>query len=647
MQTYVINTSENREFDELKSKFLFDLARYSNITWMYSGLAGIDDCAKQIIEEKQRVPMAEKCRVLVLVDLFSFENSAYPEYLKLYKAIIELYLLHHFFNPLRKARVSIAEREIIFIQYLSTQEEIYQDSAEKEHLAAILGMPEEAKELTEEEKKNAPPPNRYPDFKVEYDEGKRRLVFPAPQFCINDEKDLATLAPGADPAAVTFDKFYQSFSRERSDLANNGIKKTSFEASGSDSSSAAADTLILSLYLIRKYEKQSNIGRAEESTRIPDIKMDYLKAHLQDSYKNVLAALEVARHTKNGYYSLELPDDGSMRESAEGGEELTDVTEIKMISDFEDQYKEIRRLAMQDTDEMPPEDRKKLDRMMAEYKEERNKKRESITHEEDKRNILSTAKHSKSASSDLDYKNAMAVYEKKLREHLKTALEADRQAVKYDEELKAADKAYDKYKEAEASLARNLVGDLVFFLITLAVMLIPFIVLRSTDSFLETIGLGIAVGISAAVFGGIFILSLILHVLPHMRRMRNARSKMQEIFESTMKKQAESLATLRLRYKKELLLIEDIRYKMRVITFLHQTNFEQNRHAEVHREMLERVGDALRGMMNRLFGIRFHVDTNIDGISTRDIFDIKKPIHSDANSVYRVFSEEAIKKMFE
>ena len=67
MQTYVINTSENRVFN---SNLLFELVGYNKITWMYSGLDKVHECAKTIIE-RQSAPMADECRVVVLVDFYS------------------------------------------------------------------------------------------------------------------------------------------------------------------------------------------------------------------------------------------------------------------------------------------------------------------------------------------------------------------------------------------------------------------------------------------------------------------------------------------------------------------------------------------------------------------------------------------------
>ena len=51
MQTYVINTSENRNFD---SNLLFSLARYEQIQWISCSLNKIKACAEEIFEKEDK-----------------------------------------------------------------------------------------------------------------------------------------------------------------------------------------------------------------------------------------------------------------------------------------------------------------------------------------------------------------------------------------------------------------------------------------------------------------------------------------------------------------------------------------------------------------------------------------------------------------
>lgn len=678
MQTYVINTSENRVFD---SNFLFELVGYSNITWMYSGLEQIDECAKRIIE-RQNAPMADECRVVVLVDFHAFPHTLRPEleaasdYIAIYKSLIEIYLSDHLFGRLRSAHIAIGGKEIFYIQYIKKETYII-NAAEQQHLAFILSLTEEAERLKEEAAKRGEPKNlsavsdeeyarrqkekdaeaeekikekhrHYTKFDVVYEGGV--LSFPAAAFYRNAEKDLAELEEGEDRDSITFANFYNGFTTRKAEARQNGIRTRTYIATGISPSRAAFDTLVLSLSLIRFYEKEGELPMAERDVDIPTINKNEFTRCIQDSYSSILAARSEAINSSNNYYALEWPigEDPSKHDfSAIDKVELEKEDPTKRLSKIDDQYMEIRRLASRVPGKMADTDLEKMDDLMAAYKSKRDAKRESITTEEDKRQILDRARPSETCPNENDFRNVIRAHKGNLQKYLKSALAAEYVSTEYDEELKEAQRAFDKYKTAEACMTKNVVGDIIFLLLTLAVMIVPFYVLQNSELLLAKVSLVIAGVLAAAVFGGLFVLSLLLHVLPYMKRMSAAKAKMAEIYDKCLKKQAKSFAKLRRRYSKELLAIEDIRYNMRVIAFLHATNHEQSRHANAHRQMLERVKDALLGMMNSLSIVADSKPKTSSMMRLSEIFNIKEPINSKSNSVYKIFSVEAIDKMFD
>lgn len=687
MQTYVINTSENRVFD---SNFLFELVGYNNITWMYSGLEHIDECAKTIIE-RQSAPMADECRVVVLVDFYSFPHTLHPDleaasdYIAIYKSLIEIYLLDHLFDLMRGAHIAVGGREVFYIQYIE-QATHRVNAAEQEHLAYLLSLSDEQMRLHRassaedapkklstvsdeeyarilEEEKNAEKSEkagkkkdkkaedkRYMSFDISYEGGT--LSFPAFSFHRNEQEDIPENAVGDEANAVTFDNFYRGFLVRRAQPFKYGVRTRTYIATGTAPSRAAFDTLALSLSLIRIYENEENIPLSEGNEAIPTIDKDSFTAIMKESYNKINAALEKSRLSSNRYYALEWPvgidntaeenDEKTVKVAIDPALERKEALTGAKYPAFEKKYEIIRNLATRVPGKKTPEEQKKLDTLMADYKKKRDEKRDSITKEEDKLQILKRAKRSSVCPFDLDYKNAISRHEGKLRKLLKSALGAEYVSTKYDEELKEANRAYDKYKAAEACMTKKIVGDGLFLLFTLLVMLVPFIVLQSTDLFMAKIAMGVAIGLCVGVFGGIFLLSFFLHILPFMKRMNSAKAKMTKVYEDCLVKQYRSFAKLKRRYEKELPAIEDIRYNIRVINFLHHTNYEQNRHAGEHREMLERVRDALLGMMSSL---RIIPDAKSD-VSIEGEFNIEKPFNSNENRVYKVFSVDAIDKMF-
>ena len=102
------------------------------------------------------------------------------------------------------------------------------------------------------------------------------------------------------------------------------------------------------------------------------------------------------------------------------------------------------------------------------------------------------------------------------------------------------------------------------------------------------------------------------------------------------------MSALKRRYEKELPEIEKIRYEIRGIANLQEKNIEKNRNIRLHRETLENVENRLSAILNNL-GVEPKPEKHED---LSDEFDAQKPINAPINSVYRIFSVEAIESMF-
>ena len=683
MQTYVINTSENRVFD---SNLLFELVGYNKISWLDSGLDRIETCAKSIVE-KQSAPMADDCRVVVLVDFYSFKKTLHPDreaasdYVAIYKNFIEIYLLDHLFDPLRHARVGLDTCEVFYIQYVEQATHRYND-AEKEQVAHLLKLDEECRRMRIERhnekvkyeeqhqmsasaKANDGKPKkaskevedmgeekRYSSFTIEYENGV--LEFPAESFYQNDYDDddideVGYIDPGSSEnqmvnGKVTFNKFYQGYRTRSAQPRKYGVMTRTYLASGAVASRAAFDNLNLSLSLIRIYEREDSLPQSDAQNEvIPRVNKTVFRNTLVTSYAKIDAALAEARENggQNAFYSLEPPEmPGVSFEAQESDEALHFENEEKdEKKTFEEQYLEIRSFSSNKHGEKTEAQQRAFDALMEKYKQKRDESREETLKEDKKQELLERAKKADRCPSLLDYKNAIEKREKHLRELLKKALAAEMGAADYTEEIARADKAYDKYKAAEACMNKNIVGDAIFLALTLLVMIVPYGILQCSDKPFSIPSLILYV-IAAAVFGGIFLFSFFLHFLPYLRRMDKAKLQMDIIYKDCLKKQEKAFEQLNSRYTKELPEIENIRYQMRVINYLYAANQEKNRHAEAHREMLERVRDVLHGMMSSM---QIAPDPGLE-VSVDGEFNINKPF--SANKVYKIFSIDVIDEMF-
>ncbi len=660
MHTYVINTSENKVLD---SDLLFELVGYDRISWMHCHLNEIDDCAKDIFI-KQNVLTADDYRVVVLVDFFGFELVRLP-YDKdeskvetgIYRPCIEVYLHEHLFDFLAKKNLPADKCVIYYIQngkyekldHIANAEEqtarIFRMTAEAEalHAAAVAervptAVPEfsalsEAEMAAIEQRRasreNATvPAARYDSFQMQC-AGGIFLEFKAADYCYAEN--------------VTFHEFYNAILARRATETHVSIHN--YATKGEGSARAAYDTLNLSLYLIRMYE----CGAPEpegDNIEIARIERGALHEILATALDKVRAAGEMALESNCEYYQLYIPSSKRQTSDEIDGDALPLLTaeerRVAQTVPFEDAYRVVCEHSDGKRGEMSEAARATFDGIMDEYLERRDASRaQNIDAEFERKRKDGQLLTTHSFPSKHDYHNAVETKEQELQTLLASALDAEYVEVDYTEERTRADDAYDRYKDAEACMTRNILGDVIFLVITLLAMIIPYAVLQyPSEPF--SVGALIMYGIAAGIFVGIFAFSFFAHFLPVLRRKKAAKLAMQEAYIDVLRKNKKAFAKLQRRYHSELIRIEEIRYELREIAHLYQINCKKNENARSHRKMLEDVGDRLAGMLSNL-GVHFRSNPDI---TVWDEFDLEKPFSAPENKVYKIFSIEAIERMF-
>lgn len=663
MLTYVINTSENKV---LKSEVLFDLVGYNKIVWMRSGLSAIADCADDILRRQQPMTAGEY-RVVVLVDFLAFEKTLYPEenpvseYLTIYRKLIEIYLYDHLYTPLRRAQLGFDGLEVFYIQY-SEKNTIRENAAEKYQVAELLGLPAEARKIAEARQKAADETNapkglesskskkkdeeksvkaeseKYTTFHIEYRNGS--LTFRAEDFCKN-----VKAGEGAD-----YESFYRSYiekhvhayrafgSRSRTYVAES--------ASARMESRAAFDNLNLSLALIRAYEQEMSLSgdadKRDDVVDVPKMNRNVFFDIIRKAYGKVQSALELVRQSgkANGFYRLETPDSASedICRSELSEEEKQDAANAARAKNLKNQYAEIKAFAAVRPGEKSDREKNELSGYMSAYKDKRDEMRNHNT-EDDVRDLLAKAPKQSKYPSGLEYENAVEKKKATMRTIYKTAIAADYKGADYTKEFEEANKVYDRYTRAEAALNKNFRIHLGCLILVLIAMVIPYLVLQQTN--FSKFGAGLLAAIAVAVFGGIYIFSAFIHIIPLLRARSLARIHMTELYESCLLKQKRAMLELRRRYEVYLPAVESIRYEIYTLSVLHEANREINRHMEEHREMLEKLRDVLLGMLNSM-----QVTYKADGEVLLDDDEFKINESFRANKIYKVFTLDTIEEIF-
>lgn len=668
MITYVINTSENKTFD---SELLFDLAGYSKIRWIQSSLSDIKKCAEDIYE-KQNVLGADMFRIAVIIDFYNFDKIRLPYgrlgYGKdfgveasLYMPYVEVFLLDNLISYLEFRDMMAVDFEIYYVQ--NERCERYDNlKNEEDQLKQILKgtgpefkkirterrrkeeLPEEeAKRKNSKDKENQ---DEFVDVEIEESYYKAFRLYCTEELSLDFE--LTDYPYGAD--SMTFSQFLRAFSQRLT--INTDIRRHYYISSyGGGASRAAFNMFSLSLYLIHVYEREETVAH-EGDMEVIHLEPTALKDVIEESWRKVNAARKLAKKNNIKYYVLDQnPSDDSQKD-----EEKIDVKEaiakeraslpktvVNSNYSGEKLYSEICGFASRTAAEVKNRNRKEFDKVMSEYLRKRDDTREnSVSEELEMLRVGGYLKTTEQSPSQNEYENIVLNKQKEISDIFKKVLNAEYNEVDYADEKKAADEAFAKYRKAKACMQKNVIGDLIFMLLAVAAMVVPYTTLQLFAHVSKLIGVGTLLIGAIGIFAGLFILAVMIQILPLVKRLQAAKSELKECYLDCYAKENYSFSSIRRKYEKELVDIERARYELRQVKQLYDENHKKNLNVRAHRRTLERLEDCLAAMLNNLdIEPRFDADENVDGE-----LDLGKPIKSKENRIYKIFSIETIEKMF-
>ena len=673
MVTYVINTSENKTFD---SKILFDLAGYNKIKWVQCALNDVKSCAEDIYE-RQNVLGADRFRIAVIIDFYSFDRIRLPYGrrgfgqetgvdMSLYMPYIELYLLDNLIGYLEVRDMLAEDFEVYYVQNEKCERYEMLESANAQIMQVLEGSGEPKIETVETEvevEEEIPPEGRPP---VDFEELKRRTLEGPKRVTVNVDKKYyksfklyCTSSVSLEfkmtdyPYGVeemTFDQFLNAI-RQRLTIRNHIRRHYYISSYGGGASRAAFDTLSLSLYLIRMYEREEQ-SRPEGEMEIIHLEATVLKDVLEEAWCKINVAREVAKKNNLDYYSLyqtenaktEEPEEEPDLKSALIKERIAlpkSIKDAKMSG--EAYYSEICAFSRRTSADIKNRNRIEFDGIMTEYLKKRDETREtSIEAEFETLKEQGSLKMTKQSPSQADYENIVEQKQNEISDMFKRILAAEYIAVDYSDEQKRADAAFADYKKVRSWMHRNIIGDIIFMILAVASMIIPYYSLQlttHTSKFFSSFTLCL---MATGLFAGLFVCSVIFQLLPLMRRLNKAKKELQDCFIDCSAKERYSFSSIRRRYEKDLIYIEQTRYELRQIKQLYDANRTKNMNVRAHRDMLEILEDCLSAMLNNLdVEPKFDPDETVDGE-----FDLGQPIRSRHNKVYQIFSIETIEKMF-
>ena len=673
MVAYVINTSENKTFDSEK---LFDLAGYNKIRWMHCSLNEIKTCAESIYE-KQNVLGADRFRIAVIVDFYSFDRIRVPYGrrgfgseigvdMSLYMPYIETYLLDNLIAYLENKDMLAADFEVYYVQ--NEKGELYEllDSA-KEQLSQIISGKDLAytseETVTTRRKKPIPvggiPPLEGKDLldpekqyetvteKVTKEYYRSFLLYCTQEVSL--EFKMTDYPYGTDE--MTFDQFFQATKQRLA--AKRGVRRHYFTSPhGGGASRAAFDTLSLSLYLIRMYEREEEITN-EGEMEVIHLEPTALRDVIEEAWAKVNAAKDLAKFNNLEYYSLvqdlneyyepteipvESPKDAIYRERAALPKEI-----MRTSLSGENYYKEICAFASRSSADIKNRNRREFDEIMSEYLRKRDETRENSVEQEFRSlQSLGMLKMTNQTPSQSEYEHVTAQKQQEISEIFERVLSAEYVNVDYDAEKKKADKAYSEYKKAKALMHRNLIGDIIFMVLSVLIMIAPYYVFQLTAYDSKIFSSVVLCLLAAGIFGGLFVLSVMFRILPIAKKLNAAKAVLYNCYLDCNAKERYSFSQIREKYERDLIRIEQARYDLRQMKHLFEANRAMNNNVMIHRNTLEELEDCLAAMLNNL-----DVEPVLDpSISVEDEFDLSKPIRSRENKVYQIFSIETIERMF-
>ena len=417
---------------------------------------------------------------------------------------------------------------------------------------------------------------------------------------------------------------------------------------GSSIAKTAFDIFALSLYLIRVYERETSVDD-EGELNIECIDTVELKNLLLTAWNKVVVARNESRENESLYYSLKslLTDKSFLNSNKEISYEneikraksLIVIKDEKIKNSVDEQYKSVKTFGEQDDMNIGCE-KEEFDKILSTYLEMRDKTREKyIEYKYEKLIRSGDVATTNMCPSTQEYEAVINEKYDELSSSLGNSLKEEFLAVSYEDEKNKVDEYYKEYVIAKNVLTRNFAFDIIFMLLTVAIMVVPFIFIKIYSSY------NVATVFSfincAVLFAGIFIISSIILLLPSAIKLRKAKYNILYCYKRCLAKKKVAIDSLKRRYDVDLIKIEEYRHEIKIITLLHNANLQKEKNINNHRIVLESVENCLSGILNNL-GIYPSVDkyVNIEGE-----FNALSPINSADNKIYRIFSLDTIERL--
>ncbi len=417
---------------------------------------------------------------------------------------------------------------------------------------------------------------------------------------------------------------------------------------GNSVAKAAFDNFSLSLYLIRIYERETFVAD-EGDLDIDGLDTNLLKNLLLNAWNKIIVARNLSKENQSLYYSLKSLSNNKIEDKVKVEipyeEEITRVKagiiikDAKIKSSIEEQYNQIKSFG-DDNDVFVDEDKEEFNKILITYLVNRDKTKEKdIDYKFDKMVATGSLETTNMCPSKQEFQAVIDEKHDEISTYLGESLKDECLVVSFEDERNNADKYYKEYTLNKHVLSKNFALDIVFLILTVAIMVVPFILMKVYSSYnFATVMTFIY---CALVFSGVYIISAMLVRLPSIIRLNKAKHAMLDCYRRCLAKKKVAINKLKKRYDVDLIRVEEFRHDIRLITLIYNDNIKKEKNINNHRVVLESVENCLSGILNNL-GLYPAVDNSV---SVEGEFNVMMPISSSENSIYKIFSLEAIEDL--
>lgn len=417
---------------------------------------------------------------------------------------------------------------------------------------------------------------------------------------------------------------------------------------GNSVAKAAFDNFSLSLYLIKIYESGAFVD-GEGELDIDGLDTNLLKDLLLNAWNKIVVARNLSKENQSLYYSLKtlsetkitskIQEELPYEEQVTRAKSLIAIKDNKVKTSIEEQYKQIKEFG-DNQDVFLDEDKEEFNKIILSYLENRDKTKEKDVEYKYEQLIRSDAVVTTNmCPSKQEFQEVIGEKHDEISKYLGESLKDECLVVSFEKERNRADKCYKDYLLYKNVLSKNASLDIVFLILAVAIMVVPFIYMKIYSNF------GVASVLSwlncAAVFAGVYIFSLILIRLPALIKLNKAKFAMLDCYKTCLAKKKIAIKKLQKRYNVDLIKVEEYRHEIKLLTMLYNDNVKKEKNINNHRVVLESVENCLSGILNNL-GIYPAVDTSV---SVEGEFNVMLPISSSENSIYKIFALEAIEDL--